>query len=281
MGLVVSQRLGFAAFALTLVAGCKSETSELSLAELGARDDVRVEPAVERDVCRCRCGDVVCWNLTCSGEGCSESDEYTLRVRHDPDSATSDCLPATPVVEARLLLDGDTLAPFESHAGCGDLEFTWRGLPASFAGELEHRVTIRDSSATWTIVNPFREVTATLLAPPTDVTPPPGSLGSVAQGETVLVGLVPALRVLDASASLSSRVRHGEAPYDLAVAIAGDALTLTVPVTVPVDRGAFDLELLAKTELARDACMGPSSCRGRSVFATWPVRIEERLQQPP
>ena len=274
MGLVTSQKIGLAAFALMFGEGCTDEIPRTSLAELGARDDVRVEPVVATGVCRCRCENTMCWSFTCTAGSCSESDEHTLRLSHGSDSGTSECLPST-TVEAELFLDGAPVPPLEAGGRCGELEFTWRGLPRGVDGELDHRVTLRDASATWTIVNPFREVTATLLAPPAAVSPPLGSAGRVARGEAVVVGLDPPLAVVDASAALSSRVRHGEAPYELSVTSAFGSLELTVPATVPTDDGAFDLDVRADTELDRDACQGPPSCRGRSVFATWPVRIDD------
>jgi hypothetical protein len=270
--MVRSQTVFGALLSLTSVSACAGSDDKTTLDELAQRDDVRAAPTFQSDVCRCRCDKTLCWRFTCD-ESCTRGDEYMLAVRHGPESGEGECLPETQGLKARLISDaGETIEPLEWSDICGQLEFTWRGLPSGVDLTRPQHVEISDPSATWTIVSPFAEVTATVVAPAAVASLPLGETATVNLGEAIVVELIPPVRVKSAHATLRSIASPGEAPQKLPVSIGEARLDVTIPPTTAT--GRFDLVIGVQTELDPEACQGPPVCHGRSVSASWRLDIQ-------
>jgi len=267
---------GVAALSITafLAAACSPEDPVTTLADLAARDDLRVQASVDRDVCQCPCAQIVCIRLTC-GSDCSTADEYDITVLHGPESGSADCLPDTRGLDAKLFLDG-AVAPIDATDvtdTCGQLRINWRGGIQESDVMAPHRVEMTDESGTWTIESPFMPRTATIIGPATAASPAPGETATLHAGESLVVALAPEAALVDLRATLVSAISVAMPPSTALEATITDAgVDIAVPsATTP---GLYRVELYAKTALAPEACVGPRACSGLPVLGEWEVRVD-------
>jgi hypothetical protein len=257
---------------LALAEGCAAP-AVTALADLSLRSDVRVEPSVRSDVCVCPCsGTSLCIRYIC-GTGCRRIDRYELRVVHGPESGSSECLPgAARDLTAKLVSDdGDEVLPRDASDACGQLSFVWE-LPETVDVGKPHRVTIADESASWSIDDPFRRASLTIVAPPEAASPPEGAARAVRPGQSIALEVTPAMRMTNVRATLSPRAGGGVTAASLPATI--DRSALAIPIGEGTSAGTFDLQVAADTDLEAAACQGPPVCRGLGVAGTWALRVE-------
>jgi hypothetical protein len=248
--------------------GCASD-QHLTLAAL-AQDNAEARASAERDACSCSCGKLVCWDFTCSGEGCSSADEHELSVVREPQEGGRACLPAATRLTARLFdEDAEPLVAEAATHGCDELSFLWRGPPADLESR-PHRVEISDGRESWSIDDPFAHSTLTVLAPASAVSPSLPVPASVRPGDVIVFSIAPPAELTDVAASIRSPVTHQWT--ELPVVSIDDRLELSVPSGARP--GLYRLQIGAVTLLPASACHGPTTCRGLDVATSFDLRID-------
>jgi hypothetical protein len=250
--------------------GCAAPDEDTTLAEL-ERANAVARVSIERDACSCSCGQLVCWNFTCSGTGCSRADEYDLIVERDLATGDGPCPEAATGLTARLLgEDGEPLATDAAARGCSELSFSWRGPRAGLESR-PHRIEISDASASWSIDDPFTLSSLAVVEPASAVSSSPTAPATVLAGDAIAFSLAPAARLTEVRASLRSAGTPD--PIELPVRdVREDALELIVPSGTPP--GLYDLQLDAGTLLPAGACRGPAVCRGLDIGTSSTLRVE-------
>lgn len=250
--------------------GCAAADEHTTLAEL-ERDGAGVRASIERDVCSCSCGKLVCWDFSCSGDGCSRADEYELIVARDADAGDGACFDAATALQARLI-DGNReplLAEATTH-GCAEPSLRWRRPPAGLESR-PHRIEISDDSGRWTIDDPFALVSLELRAPASALPTSAMVAATAAAGDAIVLGLTPPGQLTQVRASLRSSVTHDA--IELPVGNLGEEqLEVIVPADTPP--GPYQFELGAGTLLPSGACRGPAFCQGVDVGTTFALRVE-------
>jgi hypothetical protein len=260
-------------FAMSLLAGgCGAKGTTLE--DLAQRDDVRADSSFSADQCACQCGQPVCWDFTCSGPRCSRADDYELRVKHGPESASNECLDELNEVTVRLVATGaEPPAPDFVSNVCGTLDITWRIRPGQFDRASSHRVEISDASATWTIEDPFLTHALAIVAPASATMPDAGAPRVIHRGEQLIVGVSPPVTSPTVSATIWSMVVGATRTSALSSAVLDDGrIAIAIPPDTAVGGHRIGLEL--GIALAADACRGPDTCHAVSTGTTWEVRIE-------
>jgi hypothetical protein len=252
---------------LLLGCGCAADDTT-TLAELATYDDLRLQSSFERDACSCSCGNYVCWNFSCTGEGCSSADEYELAV-----DRAGECHEGTPGLMAKLVIAGsDAIEPSRIGDTCGDLTLTWRGLPHGIDLAQPHEVEIADGSATWLIQNPFAPPMPVLLAPESAISGSSSEPPTLNTDTTMIIGWDAEVRVTVVHGTLRA-TSHQRPSIDLQVVdIQADRMELRVPPETAA--GLYEVALTAQTELEPSACQGPPACRGLDLAMSFELRIE-------
>jgi hypothetical protein len=257
------------AYLFAVLAGC-SQDAGTTLEQL-ASEGARMQSLLERDACSCSCGQLICWNFTCSGDGCSSADEYELVVEREPGSGDGECFEPTRELTGRLFVDGgDPVVADSVSQRCHEISFLWRG-PREGIDTRAHHVELADSSATWSLVNPFARSSLAIVAPASAVATSPNERGTLHAGEVLVIGISPPVELTEVHAALQSGSTH--ASLELSTGdVREDALELIVPADTPI--GVYDLKLHTGTLLSPEACDGPSVCGGLGLEASLPLRID-------
>lgn len=260
-------------FAASLLAGgCGAKG--LTLEDLARREDVRIESSFSADQCECQCGQLICWDFTCTGPSCSRADEYELRVKHGATSGRSECLDELDEVTVQLVAAGaEPLAPHFVSNACGTLDLTWRMQPGRFDPASPHRVEISDGSANWTIEDPFLAHALTIVAPASATTSEPAVPRLVHPGEPLIVAVSPPVTAPTLSATIE-RTFAGTAPTSaLASAMLDDG---RIAIAIPPDTavGLYEIRLGLGIALAADACRGPDACDAVGASVLWDVSVQ-------
>jgi hypothetical protein len=250
--------------------GCAAPDEHATLAEL-ERGNAVARVSIERDACSCSCGQLVCWNFTCSGTGCSSADEYELIVERDLQTGDGTCSETATGLTAQLLgEDEEPLAADATTHGCREISFRWR-RPRDGLESRPHRIDISDASETWSIDDPFTLPSLAVLAPASAMSASSTVPATVHAGDAIVFSLDPPARLMEPRASLRSAVTH--ASTELPVRdIREDELELSVPSGTPA--GLYDFQLRAGTLLPARACDGPALCQGLDVGTSFVMRVE-------
>lgn len=246
------------------LAGCSAD-APTTLQEL-AREGVRAQSALERDVCSCSCGQWICWDFTCSGEGCSSADEYTLVLARDAEPGGG-CLDRTSGLGVRLFVENERPLPADRvSASCDELVFHWRGPREGFASR-PHRIELADDTDAWSLESPFAPAPIATVA----LESAPAESATLPAGGTLVLDVSPPTKLAEVHAELRSHVTH-EALELAAGEVHDDRVELLLPADTP--SGVYDLQLGAHTVLPAEACRGPSVCWGLGLAASFALRVQ-------